>query len=76
MDTLEGIARMPDEPQLLAIIECVTCDSWIEVYRHLTPDAAIITWNALDAQLCQHPPLQSCPQARVEVSRRFPNETI
>ena len=67
---------MPDKPERLAIIECVLCDAWLEAYRQLTPDATIIVWKARHAQSCQHPPAQYCPQARVEVERRFPDEPI
>ena len=66
---------MPDdEPVKLATIECAICAAWIEVYRRYTADQAIIAWDARVAELCQQPPLERCPQARVEVRRRFPDE--
>jgi len=68
---------MPDEPQRLAIIECAICDAWIEIYR--CPQGAeksSIEWQIRDAEMCQHRPPRRCPQARLEVGRRFPDETL
>ena len=35
-----------------------------------------IGWQIRDAELCRHPPPRSCPQARLEVGRRFPDEAL
>ena len=70
--------RTPDEPQRLAIIECAICDAWVEVYRCRQGDEkSSIEWQIRDdAELCRHPPPHSCPQARLEVGRRFPDEVL
>ena len=67
-------ARMPDQPEKLATIECATCGALIEVFRRDTPDGTTIDWRQHDADLCKQP--HRCPQARLEVRRRFPHDEI
>jgi hypothetical protein len=54
----------------MAMIECSTCSTLLEVY----PDAAgepNIGCQALDADQCKAPPINRCPHPRAEVKRRF-----
>ena len=66
--------QMPDEPQRLAIIECTVCNACLDIYRYLQDGEEHLDWQMRDADLCPHPPLHRCPQARLEVRRRFPDE--
>ena len=70
--------QTPDEPQRLAVIECAICDAWVEVYRCRQGDEkSSIEWQIRDdAELCRHPPPHDCPQAIIEVRRRFPDEVL
>ena len=69
--------QMPDESQRLAIIECTVCNACLDIYRCLQDGEEHLDWQMRDADLCPHPPpLHRCPQARLEVRRRFPGETL
>ena len=65
-----------DEPQRLAIIECTICNACLDIYRCRQDGEEHLDWQIRDAELCQHPPLHSCPQARLEVRRRFSDEPL
>ena len=62
------------EPVKLATIECAACSAWIDVFQQYEPDFALV-WDARDVEghSCQHPPSTSCPPARAEVERRYPD---
>jgi hypothetical protein len=66
---------MPDDPVKVATIECVVCGAYIEVYQGARSGEAGVCWEIRDAELCRQPPLHRCPQARLEVRRRFSDET-
>ena len=61
-------------PSKLATLECSTCTALIDVFQQYEPDLALI-WDARDVEgpSCQHPPSTSCPNARAEVERRYPD---
>jgi hypothetical protein len=71
-------ARMADRPEKVATIECAICGAFIEVYRRSASDQECVDWRIRDAELCRDPPrpLHRCRHARLEVRRRFPDETV
>ena len=67
---------MRDKPEKVATIECAICGAFIDIYRCRTSDQETVDWKLREAELCRNPPLHHCRQARLEVRRRFPDETI
>jgi hypothetical protein len=67
---------MQDRPERVATIECATCGAFIEVYRWRAEGQESIDWSIPDERLCRDPPMRDCRQARLQVRRRFPDETI
>ena len=62
------------EQTKLATIECSVCAAWIDIIQQYEPELALF-WEArgVEGHSCQHPPSASCPQARAEVARRYPD---
>jgi hypothetical protein len=56
----------------LATIECAVCSALIDVAQEFDPSTLIWCARAAEKNACQHPPVTSCPQARIEVLRRYP----
>ena len=58
----------------LTTIECAVCSAWIEVFQQNEPEF-ILVWRGRDDEenICQHPPVTTCQQARAEVFRMYPD---
>jgi len=58
----------------LTTIECASCSAWIDVFQQIEPEINMV-WRARDGEenACEHPPAATCPQARAEVFRMYPD---
>ena len=56
----------------LTTIECAVCAGVIDVFQEVDPEVTV--WRVRDEEenTCQRPPVTSCPQARTEVLRMYP----
>ena len=58
----------------LATIECTVCTVLMDIFQQNRPERKVIVCqHEGEADLCRHPPLIRCPQARAEVALRFGN---
>src|SRR5262249_45276269 len=62
----------PSNPVKLATIECPVCTVLMDVLQQEKPEPILI-WGQHrgEPDLCQHPPLMKCSQARAEVALRY-----
>ena len=59
----------------LATIECKLCAVLMDAFQQNKPERRVILClHYGETDLCRHPPLTRCPQARAEVVLRFGND--